>query len=439
MEMTRYLLCTAAIIAAFSHSTWAAPLPQVVEKLLQTSPDILTDVGQRRASDSGVDQAKTGYYPKVDLSAGAGREYTRDLATRTAFDGAGSSYNRQDASALLTQMLFDGMQTSSEVARQRARQLGAAHRVASTSEDIALKTTEAYLDVLRNQELVTLTKANLDAHYSTADQVKLRTAGGFGRKSDDEQIIARVALAQANLAAAQSSLNEAKIAYMRFVGEAPEDLVKPDMPQNLPATADEVGDWAVKGSRLLKAANADVEGAQAQHGLAKSQMYPRLDLEAGAIYTNALDGISVEETTKYYGMLRVRYAFKSGADVARIAETKELTYSAQEIARRVERQVRQNASLSYNSLTIASERVPILAKYAESSKSARDEYSKQFSLGQRSLLDLLDSENEYFTAGRDLLNGQYDELRARFRLLVDGNMLLETLSVTPLTETIVQE
>ncbi|WP_157314272.1 TolC family outer membrane protein [Chitinibacter sp. GC72] len=434
----RKCICTMAVLAVFAPQAWSAPLPQVVEKLLQTSPDIQTDVGQRRASNAAVDKAKSGYYPKVELSAGIGREHTNNFSTRAAF-GGGVNYTRKEAQALLTQMLFDGMGTKNEVNRQKARQLGAAHRLANTSEDVALKTTEAYLDVLRQQELLTLTKANLDAHLSTADQVKMRTAGGFGRKSDDEQIDARVALAKANVSAAQSSLNEAKIAYMRLVGEQPADLLRPAVPEGLPVAMDEAANWAVANNRLLQAARADVAGAQAQYGLAESQMYPRVDLEAGAIYTDSLDGLRVEETERYYGMVKVRYFFKSGADKAYVAETKELVYSAEEIVRRVERQVRQNASLSWNAMMIAAERVPVLTSYANSSKSARDEYSKQFSLGQRSLLDLLDSENEYFTAQRDLVGGQYDELRARFRLLADGNQLLTTFNLKPLDETLVTE
>jgi adhesin transport system outer membrane protein len=428
----------AAMVTAFSSMLYAEPLPQVIDGLLQTSPDILIDSANRKASNYAVEQAKAGYFPQVDLSAGAGREYLRDLATRNAY-GSGMSYNRQDAEAQLVQMLFDGQGVASEVARQRARQLGAAHRLASTSEDTALRTTEAYLNVLLAQEVMKLTQANLVAHESTAEQVKLRTSGGFGRKSDDEQINARVALAKANLAAAQSALNEAQIAYMRYVGAEPKDLVQPETPMALPTSATEVGDWAVANNRLLQAAKADVEGAQAQLGVAKSQMFPRLNLEAGASYSNALDGTTVESTTRAYGMLRVHYSFKSGADKQRVAETTELSYAAQELARRVERQVRQNASLSWNAMTIASERIPELTKYAESSKLARDEYSKQFSLGQRSLLDLLDGENEYFTASRDLANGKMDELRARFRLLADGNQLLKTFGVEPLAGTILPE
>lgn len=425
----------AAVFAAYSSFSAAAPLPQVVEKVLQTSPDVQTDVGQRRASDSGVDVAKAGYYPKIDFMLGAGYQYTKDQATRQSNNGGGVNYDRQGAQALLSQMLFDGNQTTSEVARRTAIQKSAAHKVANTSEDLSLKVTEAYLDVLRYQELLKLTQANLDAHLRTQDQVKLRTSGGFGKKSDDDQINARVALAKSNLSAAQSSLNEAQIAYLRFVGEAPEDLLKPEDPKNLPATLKEAGDWAVKNNRLLMSAQADAEAAEAQFGVAQGQMYPRLDLEAGAIYENAEFGVEGPDATNVYGMLRMRYAFKSGADKAHVAETKSQFYSAQELARRVERQIRQNAELSWNAMTIAAEQVPILAEYAESSKLARDEYSKQFTLGQRSLLDLLDSENEYFTASRDLVDGEYKVLRAKFRLLADGTNLLNTFGVQPLVET----
>lgn len=292
---------------AFSSALHAEPLPQVVQGLLQSSPDILIESANRKASDYAVGQAKAGYFPQIDLSAGAGREYLKDLATRNAYSGSGKSYNRQDAEVQLVQMLFDGNGVGSEVARQRARQLGAAHRLASTSEDIALKTTEAYLDVLLAQEVLKLTQDNLATHESTAEQVKLRTAGGFGRKSDDEQINARVALAKANLAAAQSALNEAKIAFIRFVGTEPENLTLPEQPTGVPQSAAEAADWAVANNQALQAAKADVQGAQAQLGLAKSQMYPRLNLEAGAAYSNALDGISVEETTRVWDVARALF------------------------------------------------------------------------------------------------------------------------------------
>lgn len=427
-----------AVVFGIAGQANAETLQQVIEQVLRESPDILSDAAQRRATDEAVKEARAGYFPKVDLLLGAGREKTENLTTRTATGGA-VSYNRREAQLTLTQMLFDGMLTPSEVDRQQARRRSAAYHVAGTSEDIALRTVEAYLDVLRNQELVALTKQNLEAHNRTFDQIKLRSQGGIGRKSDEDQMQARLSLAQANLAAAESTLHEAEIAYGRYVGTMPGDLAKPTAPEKTPKSVDEAVQQATDGNPILKSAKADADATDAQHRAAKSQLMPRLDLELGTSRNRELDGSSAGTVKDTYAMLRLRYnLFKGGGDVARVSETRELNYAAQEIARRVQRQVEQNARLSWNAYMAAQQRLPSLKQHADSSQLARDAYGKQFSLGQRTLLDLLDSENEFFTASSDYINGQYDEMRARYRMLADSGMLLDALGVKPRDEALLQ-
>lgn len=430
-----------SLIAAAVGLTLGAPaygqsLKEAVEQTLQTNPDVLIDASKRLSTDEAVKGARGGYLPKVDLLLGTGRERSNNSST----SGTDLTLTRREASLTLTQMLFDGFGVSSEVSRNQARVESAAHKLAGTSEQAGLQAIEAYLEVLRQRELVELTRANLGAHDRTLDQIKIRAESGVGRKADFEQIQARSGLAKANFTAAEANLRDAETDFLRVVGAAPADLSKPNQPEAgaLPKSMDEAVQLAFDNNPTLKSAMADIEAAEAQNKAAKSFMYPRFDLELGAAENKNLDGV-VGDNDERYAMLRMRYnLFKGGSDLARVNETAQLSNEAREIARRTRQQLEQSTRLSWNAMVSAGERLPSLKQHADASLATRDAYTKQFSIGQRTLLDLLDSENEHFTASSNYVTGQYVELFAHYRVLADMGQLLGALGVSPRAETMVE-
>lgn len=402
---------------------------------VKTNPDVLVETNQRLANDEAVKGARGGYLPKVDLMLGTGREWSDNSITRaTTLDGR--SLNRHEGQLTLTQMLFDGFGVSSEVGRNKARVESAAYKVLGTSESIGLRAVEAYLNVLRNRELTKLTKENLDAHLRTQDQIRIRSQGGIGRKSDQEQVDARVGLAKANLVAAEANLRDAETTFLRIVGAKPAAIDRPAAPDAslIPKSVEDTAKTAIENHPILKSAGADVKAAEAQRDSAKSFMYPRFDLELGYGNNKNLDGV-IGPNDERYAMLRMRYnLFKGGSDMARVNETNHLTNEAREVANRTRRQVDESARLSWNAYYSANERLPSLQEHATMSAATRDSYAKQFNLGQRTLLDLLDSENESFTAQSNFINASYLESFSRFRVLADMGQLLNYLGVQPPAE-----
>lgn len=430
-------LCIGAVLALAGVADVAAEtLHEAIQRTMQTNPEVQIDVARRLATDEAVNQALGGYLPRVDLALGRGRQQTDNSSTLFTYGGP-VNQNRQDRSLTISQMLFDGFGTSSEVDRNRFRVESSAHKLASTSEQTSLKAVEAYLEVLRQAEIIKLTKENLAVHERTYDQIKLRASSGVGRKSDQDQIEARVALAKSNLIAAEANLIVARINYKLVVGENPGELVKP-VPPNLgllPKTPDEAVVMAIAANRILKSAAADLGAANAQHAAAKAAMYPRLDLEFGTQKNDLVSPFDSLPDNNKYLMLRMRYnLFKGGTDLGRVGETRHLAYEAKEIMDRAQRQLEQSVRLSWNALRSALDRLPDLRKHAESSLLTRDAYSKQFSMGQRTLLDLLDTENEYYTSSTNFINGQYVELFSRFRVLADLGLLFDTLGIPHLEE-----
>lgn len=407
----------------------ATTLQEAVDITVKTNPDVLAAVHEHVAVSKEIDQAKAGYRPTLDLALGKGWEMTNNPSTRAAGDGE-VHLNREEASLFLRQMLFDGMETMNEVKRQEARTNSRAFGAMSAAENTSLEAIDAYLTVLKGQKLVELAQNNLDAHTRTHDQIMLRAERGVGRKADEDQSLGRLALAEANLMAEQSNLRDAETAYLRVVGIAPESLSEPTSPISLlPETVEEAIDQAIENHPTLQLANFDVESAYAQHETAKAPFYPDLHLEVGTRADHNLDGQPGNDKD-LVAMLRLRYnLYNGGKDTARREETAYLINQAAEIRNNTHRQVEESVRLSWNAWQTVKNQMMSREQHVTSSEKARDAYQQQFNLGQRTLLDLLDSENELFRARTALVNTQVDEMYSIYRILNSMGGLLQSLEV----------
>jgi len=418
-----------AVAFAMSGFAAAETLKEVVTFAIDTHPQVLSAAKKKDAADSAIDAARGGYFPKIDYLLGTGRERSKNSITLLT-NPNWVALNRKQEGAVLNQMIFDGMGVSGEVDRRKAISDSSAHRVYSAAEDTALQTIDAYLDVLKNVELVGYAKENLAAHNRTFDQVKLRSDKGVGRRADLEQIDARLALAISNLAAAESTLRDAEIAYLKVVGKMPISLTRPEAPQ-IPPSADEAVKVAVLNHPILKSALSDVDAAQAQREIARSFFFPRLELEASYSDNKNIDGLAGPNRDRLVMLWLKWNIFRGGFDYYRDEETAKQISEAQEIARNTNRQVEAAVRLAYNAFATARDRLPSLDRYVKASDATRDAYSKQFAIGQRTLLDLLDSENEFFTSRSTYMNALFIELSARFRVLNAMGNLMQALDIKP--------
>lgn len=407
-------------------------ISEAVNQTIRSNPDILIDANRKLSIDEAVKQAEGGYYPKIDFNLGYGNEWSKNITTRPR-GGHDDSLIRRESGLTLSQLIYDGSATSSEVDRQQARLSSATRKVMGTSEQIGLKAIESYLNVLRRTELLKLAQANLEVHEKTFTQIKIRSEGGIGRKADLDQAQARLSLSQANVAATEANLREANIAYNRVVGSMPDSLVKPEVAE-APASVDEALNVSLESNPILRSAMADIEAAQAQNRAAESLYKPRLHLELGTNFNNDIDGVHYKNNDAY-AMLRMRYnLFNGGSDAAKIAETTIQIQEATEVFHRTQRQVEESLRLSWNSMVTAQDRLPKLKATAEAAARTRDGYAQQFNLGQRTLLDLLDSENELYNGRANYLDAQYIDLFSRYRLMADMGKLLGSLGVEPREE-----
>ena len=178
----KMLLMSLALFPFLSSPVMSGTLGQVVQETLSSNPKILASENEKLAREQQLKQARGGYYPSIDITAGAGTEYSKNPATDSNYgDNDFHDLSRSESAITLRQNLFSGFETSSQVDQQQARVKAAEHMLASSRDEISLRTSQVYLDIIRKREILTLAKKNLNKHHVIFNKVQQRSKSGVGR------------------------------------------------------------------------------------------------------------------------------------------------------------------------------------------------------------------------------------------------------------------
>jgi adhesin transport system outer membrane protein len=414
---------------ACARDAGAEHLYDAVRAALRKNPEVLAAAAGARAAGAAYDQAGGGRYPTVDLRYGAGREESDNVALRSA--GIDSrTLTRQEGSLTLRQNVFDGAQTRSEMERQNFRLESARSRLRETGDIIALRTAEAYLDALRDQGLVRLGEDNVLRHEDLLEKTQLRFKSGVGQRADVEQAAARVALARSGLASARGAAEDSAARYQRVVGQVPSGLSEPPAPlRHPPPTLDAAKAIASDSSYGIQSARAELSAAQAGVRSTRADMLPRVDVELIANRLRDIDGLPGPNYDNQ-AMLVMRYnLFRGGIDDARIREAMERETIAMETVINAQRATEESVARAWAAMVVARERIAPLEAHARASEQVQRAYRDQFELGRRSLLDLVNAQNELFQASSALLAGRSAERVTEYRVLAAIGVLVRALGL----------
>jgi len=332
------------------------------------------------------------------------------------------------------QNIFAGLSTLNEVDRQKARVKSQAYVVQSTVENTALKTINVYLEVLKDEALVKLAQENLVLHQRISDQIKLRSESGVDRKADMDQVLSRLSLAQSNVIATEQNLSDAQTNYYALVGHLPIQLSRPASSEALlPATLEKAEQIGLAAHPQLKSAVADLEARNAQDAVAKSPFMPIIDFELDKIYAKDSDYTSIPNSIDQEDLrafIRLRYnLFNGWRDEARKTETIHLINEAREIKNHTHRQVSEAIKLSWQAHEATKKKIKHLQQRVQFATATADAYTKQWNIGQRTLLDVLDAQAEQIDASRQLTTAEYENLYAQYRILNGTGALTSALQL----------
>jgi adhesin transport system outer membrane protein len=367
---------------------------------------------------------KGNYLPSLVLDAGIGYEGINPVS------GTDTDLTRKDATLTFTQLLWDGGNTFDDIDRTTAEAESMRYQLVADAQDKALQVADVYLDAVKAFEVLKLSERNLAIHKKIYRDIKRRAESGIGSSADLSQVESRLASAAGSLLAAQNNIFDTHTKFTRLVGQAPSGLIYPRADaEAIPLTLQEAQQIADDNHPVLKVAAADVVAARYQYKQSESSDYPTLSFEAKQIWYDDADGQegSREETT---AMLRMRYnLYNGGSDSAQQNRMAYQLNKAKDLRDSSHRMVKESLGLAWSALDLTLQQKEFLQDQVDSASDTVIAYEKQYVLGRRTLLDLLNTENELFEARRNYLDAKYDEQYAKYRVLNASGVLLQSLLV----------
>ena len=400
-----------------------------IGKAIRTNPEVLAAISNRDATEKELDNAKAGRYPTIDLRLGGGNERTN---TRSIDN---KSLDRQEVSIQAKQLLFDGGAVSGEIERQRARLQSLDSKVFDTSDSVAQRVADIYLEVLKNQEIYDLAKNNLESHQDYLEKIRDRANAGVATSADLQLAEGRAALASSTLAAKEASLDDAKFRYKRLVGEMPKNLVKPNaITQVIPALVELANEISVNNNASLKVAMQDTLAAREAEKAARARFMPTVTLEAGATRNRNIDGISGKNQDNTLMMMMNYNLFRGGADKAKVEEYTARYNAAIESENNIKRMIEEEVGRAWVARKASKISLDFYVESAAKASSVKEAYKAQYEIGKRTLLDLMNTESEMFQAKSTLIAGMYTVEQSDYRLLAVMGGILKLFNVTSPTE-----
>lgn len=419
-----------ALLLLLSGTARAETLAEAVSLALMRFPEVLTARANRDAEAQTIGQARSLFLPSADVSLGQGRERSDNPFTRSQ-GGGQRSLDRTEAQLTVSQLLFDGGAASSVLKRARSRTESATGQLLNVSETVAFRTAQSFLEVMRLREVLAISEQSVEAHRRTLEQVSSRARGGISPLSDQRQAEARLALAQSSSVQARSQLEQAEAEYRRLTGRAPGQLVAGDSPiKVLPATVRAALDDAIARHPSVRAAQEAVEAANADVEAARARYAPRVTFDLGASRNRSLDGVPGLNADRTAMLHLQSNLFRGGGDSARVAEAQARAESAAAQLAGVRNDIERDVRQAWDILANERARLPALEQHAAVSSDVVDAYRDQFRLGQRTLLDVLNAENERFTARSDYASGRYNIATGVYRLLAAIGRLVPELGLS---------
>lgn len=422
-------LLSGAILPA-SAQAQDVTLTQAVQQVVKKNPEVVARWHAFKAATEDIDAASGAYRPRIDLTGDLARERLKSPATANI----GMDYTQRDLSLSLEQMLFDGGHTSSQVGKLSHVQRVRYAELLEASENQAMETMKAYIDVLRYRTLHNLAAENYTHHRTVFEQIQQRAQSGVGRKVDQQQAQGRLALAESNLLTESSNLHDVSARYQRIVGNLPPAQMAnaPELSSGIPDASNEALRKSYAQNPSLLAAQENIVAAQLDAKTRDARFLPRVSLLAQQDVGKNLGGQIGRRDATSIGVQLNYNLYNGGSDQAAQRQAIEQSYAAKETRDKVCRDVRQTLYIAHNDVKRLKQQLSYLEQHMNSQEKALAAYYSQFDIGQRTLLDLLDAENEVFQAKRAYQNARFDYLLAMGRTHAAMGGLVKALDASHL-------
>jgi outer membrane protein len=426
-------ICLGAVICALfaSPAAQAESLPDALAKAYQTNPQLNAERARQRATDENVPQAMAGYRPQIVAGLSAGLQAVRNLLPDNTVQSA--TLKPWTIGVTVTQTLFNGFKTANSVRVAELQVQSGREALRNVGQGVLLDAVTVYTNVLANQSLVTAQRANVAFLRETLGITQKRLNAGDVTPTDTAQAEARLNRGLADLNAAEVALAISQATYTQVIGNAPTMLNPAEtVDRYLPRSRDDATGLAFAQHPAVLAAGFDVDVASTSIRVAESSLMPTITLQGSASRSKQSDstlGTFGTDQASVTGQL-TQPIYDGGTAASQTRQAKEI--SAQ--SRLVLDQVRNQARTAAIGAWVANEGAKVAVTASESEVRAATValagVQKEAAGGQRTTVDVLNSQQDLIQAKARLIGAQRDRVIASYTVLsAIGRLDVKTLAL----------
>lgn len=404
------------ILCSVSSVAMADTLKDVLSYTYENSLTVTAERAGLKAKDEAVVQAKSGYRPTVQAEASVGRshnEYTYD----NVLGKADYDQTPRNMSLSFVQPIFSGLTTYNAVQASKNQVRSGRFNLKNTEQVTLLDATVVYMDVIRDMAVLQLQISNEKVLKKHLESYRKRFKAGELTRTDVAQSEARVSGAVANRIAAEGQLQISKANFYSVVGIEPDNLQDvEELSLALPADVEEAVDLALKNNPKIRAAHYAEQAALNTVSVKKGALSPSVDVRGAAGKQKENTTIKDSDYWQVTANLTVPI-YQAGAEYAGVREAKQLANQYRILLAKTRQDVRSEAISAWESYQSNKARIQSIKDQIKASKIALEGVIREANVGSRTVLDVLDAEQEHLDNQVSLTEAHRDEIVAAFTLL----------------------
>jgi outer membrane protein len=423
-RMARLLLIALALLGLGRAAPAAAQsLTDVLATTYESNPQLLAGRAQLHATNELVPQALSGWRPTIAGTASLGRSWIDS-------DVGSSSSNPHAVGASISQPVYRGGRTVASTREAENLVRAERARLVGIEQDVLLDTVAAYMDVVRDMAVLELNINNQQVLTRQLEAARDRFEVGEITRTDVAQSEARVARANAGRIAAEGDLTESRARFVERVGEAPGTLETPPILATLPASLEEAIDVAATANPNVVAADYVERAARDGVDVVFGELLPSVALQGQVEYSDEDSEFASDRTTADIEAQLTIPLYQAGEVSSRVREAKKRASQRRLEMAQQRRTAAQVATSAWEALSTARAQITAFEAQVRSAQIALEGVREEAQVGSRTILDVLDAEQEFLDAQVNLVRAKRDEIFAGFQLLAAvGNLTARDLDL----------
>ncbi|MBX6323945.1 MAG: TolC family outer membrane protein [Rhodospirillaceae bacterium] len=408
----------------------AETLQEALGKAYINNPTLQAARAQLRATDELVPQALSGYRPTVTINGSSGAQSTTntggDIIARSSRNLGFSAPSEVDLT--VNQPIYRGGGTEASVAQAEATVRAQRAQLQNVEQNVLLQVIVAYLDVLRDQAIVDLDRNNVVVLTRQLQATRDRFEFGEVTKTDVSQAESRLSGAIAERVQAEGQLEASRAVYRQLVGDAPGTLRWPEKPAELPASEAEARSAAEAYNPAVVSAEYVAQAAEHGVDVVAAQLNPQISLQ-GQLKTEYDPGTQFDNGRTDVGGIFAQVTiplYQAGETESRVREAKQTVRQRRDQIDEQRRAAGQAATAAWQALLAARAQISAFQDEVKSAQVALEGVRQEQEVGYRTVLDVLNAEQELLTARVNLVRAQHDEIVAAFQVLAAVGRLTAT-------------